>query len=500
MIDENSKNTYSDEYLKSWTELSSMSNFLTSASNKSSSIKISIDEILKYHQNPYDNIDKIQRASKFLTNKYGILRDVVRMAYSLPTLKYSLQWSSYGKTGRNKLHDKKVKDFLKNINVVKLSRDILQQTVLLGTTVTCLRAGKYVQFLDLEDIIIRTQRNGRWIVEYDLKSLDVITDTNLKVSTINSLPDEITVQAYNQYKKTRDDSKRYVEISNCHVISIDNSRHSPYGLPLTMGSWLPLAQKDIIDNVERSVADRLIKQILILSVGDFQEGKPAPKPMIEGYFKEVSNLIQQKEGNFKRKSDNGTGVIALPKFMDLEALKIDTTLFKKDLYDKINDDVYNALGISKSLISGGGGNYASASVNSEKFFSFIFTIIEQIETVIDDYLTDIIPKTIDCEIKFDQTTTLDKQRIIDDKKEIFMQMGIAQPYIEAVFGENSFQALLEQATYEKKELKTESVLYPPQNAYTMSGKDSKNKNDDNIDNENTEKTKNDNGNNTPSLK
>jgi len=479
-----------------------MSDYFSNNST-SSQANVSMSDLLKYYQNPYDNIAKIRKASKYFTNKYGILRDVHRMVRSLPTLKYSLMWASYEDKERNLKQEKKVKIFLEDIDVIKMLRDGLYSTALNGTTVTCLRNKKYVQFLNLDDIVIRKIRNGRWIVEFDMKSLDSISNTKDKINMINSLPDEVTLSKYNTYREKRDDSVRYVELTNCHVINIDAERDNPFGIPLTMGSWISLAQKEIIDNVERSVADRLIKQILILTASSIKDKngieRPVPPEVINAQFKNVSKLIRAKEGKGTSKDDSATGVIAFPDIFKLEALNIDTTLFKKDLYDKINDDIYSSLGVSKSLISGDGGNFSSASINSEKFLSFIFTIIEQFEKVINDYLEIITPKNLECRIKFDRTTSLDKKSEYDMRREFYMQTGVISPLIETIFGENSFKAIYEQAKYER-ELGTESVFFPPQNAYTSSGKDSSiNKPEtESPTNDNTERTKSNDGNNTPS--
>src|SRR5699024_7229824 len=143
-------------------------------------------------------------------------------------------------------------------------RDGLKEVPELGTVVTCLRANKYVQFLDLDEIVINKQRNGKWVVEYDLASLDNLSALEQQ-RKMYSLPDEVTPASYLPYKNKRDDSIRYVELSNCDVIAIDNKRNYPFGLPMSMGAWQPLLQKEIINRVERSVSDRLIKNILILS-------------------------------------------------------------------------------------------------------------------------------------------------------------------------------------------------------------------------------------------
>lgn len=493
-----------ENYTKQWLELSSMSNYFSNGSN-SSSASVTMNDLLRYYQNPYDNITKIRKASKYFVNKHGILRDVHRMVRSLPTLKYSTMWSSYNEAERSTRTDKKVINFLDEIDVVKVVRDGLYSVAVNGTVVTCLRSKKYVQFLDLEDIVVKSMRNGKWVVEIDMQTIDKLP-TKEKVAKINSLPDEITIGKYNAYlKDKRNDENRFVEISNCHVINLDADRSSWQGLPLSFGAWFSILQKEIIDNVERSVASRLIKQILILSASGISDKngnqRPMPPEVIQAQFKNVSKLVQAKESKNHTNEESATGVIAFTDEFNLKALDIDTTLFKNDLYAKIKDDILSALGISDALLTGNSGNFASANVNSEKFMSFIFTIVEQFEKVINDYLKIIVPKKMDCKIRFERSTTLDKRNQLEDKRQIYMQMGIAQPYIEAVFGENSFQTMIEQAQFEKS-LGLSDLFTPPLNAYTSSGKDKQESEgrpeEKEPNNDNTSKSKDNNGNSTPS--
>lgn len=423
------------------------------------------------------------------------------MVRSLPTLRYSLLWSDYSDVERNAKLEKKIKQFLNNINIIKLVRDGLYETALLGTLVTCLRKNKYVQFLDLDDIDISYQRNGRWIVRYDLKSLDNIKDVQAKKATIDSLPDEVTVAKYNAYKKTKDESRRFIELSNCHVINLGNERNTPISYPMTFGSWIPLAQKEIIDNVERSIADRLIKDVVVLSAGwlDKDQTKPVPKEVIAQYFKQISNTLQKKQATGKGANESGTASIAIPHFLKLDTLEIDSTMFKQELYQKIDQDIYAALGVSPALNMGGGGNYSSASANSEKLFSFIITILEQFEYMINDYLQIILPKSVDCQIKFDRSTVLEKEAEISKYKEFFMQTNIINPWVESLFGGGALEALMAQAKYEEETLEKGKYIRPAQNAYTTSGDSQVGAPTENKPlNDNTAKTKNSDGNNTPS--
>lgn len=491
--------------LDSWLEVAAMTDFITQYGSGASLSDIKLADLYRYLQNPYKYIKEIQKASKYLTNKHGIIKDVLRTIKSLPTLNYHLHWSSYDDVKKIKKYEQRVQQFLDEIDVKQVVRDGLFEVCEMGTVVVCLRSGRYVQFLDLDDLLINKQRNGKWVIQYDMKSIDQYRNTQDKLAIIESLPDEVTIQKYNLYRQ-KGENYRYVELSNCDVINIDAHRNFPYGLPYTLGAWASLIQKEIINRVERSMADRLIKQVLILYAGtlDKEGNKPAPKPLIEAYFKEVTNLMLKKEQNgslYKNNETSGTGVITLPHFMQLKTLEIDTQMFKKELYEKLDNEIFANLGVSSSIVYGGGNsNYSSAQMNSEKLYRYIFTIIERFERIINDYIKKLLPNNLTCKLVFDRSTISNKDKMIDKYREFYLQTGIIQPWAESLLGVD-YQYAISQAEYERKVLQTEKVIYPSKNAFTTSGNDNKvgaPEVDDGGENTNKSKTNGSNNNPKPS--
>lgn len=485
----------------SWIELSNVSSLIAQLTGSTSSSGVTIDDVTNYLSNPYENIESIRNASAYLTNKHGVLKDVLRAFHSLPTLKYTLIWETKEDTERNDEDVVSVNEFLKDINVKRFLRDGLYEAGEVGTVVTCLRNGKYVQFLDMDDIVIRLQRDGEWVVEVDLEVVASIRDEVERKAKIDSLPNEVTVARLNRYQNSNDKEKdRYVEIKNCKVVSVDSKRNSPHGLPLTLGAWLPILQKEIIGQVERSVSYRMLSQILTLTADfiDKDKTKPVPKPLLQAYFNEVSKVLENKEDANSGGAQNGSGLIALPHFLKLDAVSMDTTLFKEELYNKLDNDIFMGLGVSPALIYGTSGNYASAQVNNEKFFSYIAMVLEQFEDILNGYIEDILPEGVSCRLVLDKGTALDKEITYEKYKEFYMQTGIAKPWIESIFGENTFDAILDEARHEKQ-LGVDQLLTPPLNAYTSSNKDKQDAQNTGSESvpEGTEKTQDNDSNSTP---
>jgi len=490
-----------DHDYKEWIEVAGLTDYITQYGTGSSLYDLKLSDLYKYLQNPYSNISQIQKSSKYLTNKHGIIKEVLRTFKSLPSLDYIISWSDVDDEKKIKKYERRVNDFLKQIDIRTFVRDGLFEVGEMGTVVSCFRNKKYIQFLDLDDLRINKQRNGRWIVEYDLSSINKHKTVNDKLTVIESLPEEITLEKYNLYKKKGKDYQ-YIELKNADVINIDANRNVPFGLPLTLGAWSSLLQKEIIDRVERSVADRLLKTIVILSAGHLDKNgeKPVPKEVITAYFKEVSKLFQKKNGGSLSNQDDtsGTGTIALPHFFKLDTLKVDTELFKKELYEKIENDIYANLGLSPAVIWGGGssGNYSAATLNGQKFYQYIYTVLEKFEIIINRYINQILPNNVSCQFIFSRTTIFDKDKHVDKYKELYLQTGISKFWLESLTG-LPYENVIGQAEYERKILKTEQFMYPPSNAYTQSGNANGRPPDDNPTNESTIKSKSSNGNSNP---
>ena len=460
-------------------ELAALSDFVFQSDTNSNLLDIKLVDLYQYLKNPERYYWQIRMASRYLVNKHGIIKDILNSMKSLPTLKYHLSWSSFDDVKKIQKYEKKIYDFLDNIVVKKVVRDGLFEVGELGTVVLCVRNNKYIQFLDLNDLHINRQENGRWVVEFDLQKLVEINDKSAWAieqlqNYINALPDEVTMDAYDKYRKGGT-QYRYLVLKNCYVVNIGASRNSPYGLPYHFGAWYHLLQKEIVNRVERSVFDRVIKQILILYAGNIggKDGKPAPKKLIEGYFRELSNLMLKKEQSSSKGANgemSGTGVIALPDFFKVEPLKIDLSLFTKDLYNKIDNDIFANLGVSSALVYGGGdgSNYASAQLNTEKFFRIIFNVIEDFEYIINDIIQKMLPRDLSCKFFFERSTILDKDKMVDRAKEFYMQTGIWTPWAEAMF-DIPYHYVLGMAKYEREVLKIQDYIAPAANAYTQSG-------------------------------
>jgi hypothetical protein len=452
-------------------ELSGIQDFISQYGSGAGLSDVSLRDIYDMLRNPYKSITKIQNTSRYFSNRFGVIKDVNEMFKTLPSLNFHLVWSSYDNPSKIAKYEKKIYELLDNCNIKKVVRDGLYEQAEIGTVVAVNRKNKFIQFLDLDKLRINKQVNGQWLVEVDLSTIvGSVQDIKAQIET---LPEDVTIGKLNLYRNKGDDY-RFVPIKNARVLSIRGTRNKPFGLPLTLSAWGTLLHKTLIEQVEKSIADRKIKSLLVLYVNSIltqsEPYKPPHKDVIANYFKELSNLIKKKDNTSKASYDTvGTGILSLPSFFELKEVELNTDMFEKDLYDKLEKDLYANLGVSSALIYGGGtgSNYGVSQMNSEKFFRYIFTALEDWEYFINEVIKQFLPSDLDCKLFFDRTSIGDREADITAKKDLYMQTGIAIPWMESVLGV-PYHYALGMKEYQDKILKIQDVMYPPQNAFTQS--------------------------------
>lgn len=418
---------------------------------------VSIKDLLNWLKNPPKYRKKLIQLSKYYYNKDGVVTDVYDLFNVLPVLNYSILWDSM-KNGYAK--NKKIVDqFTKDIKLKKLVRDTIFTVIQEGTCVWYNRKNKYIQFLDSDQIEINYMINGKWQVLFDLKSLDGIKLENGLISQINAAPDEVTVVAYNTYKK--DPSKRYIalDINKTQVFKLRGSRNEPQGVPYCIPALASIIHRDLLEKTEKALADRIINQIIVQKIGtmpspDGKLGLPVPKDTVSGYHNNLKNLLQKKYDS--NSTDNAsTAPLTVPSFVTIEELKINMTTFPKEIWERIDRDIFKKLGISTAINSGGGNgqSFGSASVNVEKIFSIIFYIIEDIEEAIDEFMSILIPNSnLNPKIRFTRTTILDKDTAFAQAESLYLKgRGSLKDYVES--SGRDFDHWLAQVKYENEVLK-----------------------------------------------
>jgi len=486
----------------SFYELAAFHDLLSQANGGVRMTDVDLKDLYIWLRNPNKFRKQLIQLSKYYYVKDGIVTDVLDIFKSLPIISPSTFYNNMEHRSYKNIK-KKVDTFINNIKVKKLARDTIFSVMQEGFCVWYNRGNKYIQFLEYDQIDIQTMRNGKWEVLYNLQYLDQFKGEELK-QQINAAPDEVTMAAYNAYKK--DKTKQYVklDINKTQVFKIRGARNEPFGFPYCIPALASIIHRDLLEKSEKSLAERVINQILIQKIGTMpsQDGKsqlPVPKEQADTYHRNLKNLVQKKhEGNA---TDNtSTGVLSIPSIITIEELKVNMNTFPKEVWERIERDIYKKLGYSMSLNMGGGNgqSYGSSTINVEKIYSIIFSVLEDIEDALNEYLDLITGEIVKARIWLGRSTILDRETSFKQAESLYTKgRGSLKHMVEAAG--YSFDHWLQQVIFENEVLRLNERLPVHQTSYTASGNDKGGRPEDkNSKNDNTDFSRGSGGNNTPS--
>lgn len=467
---------------------------------------VDLKKLYHWLRNPQKNRRHLISLSRYYYSKEGIVTDCYDMFNTLAVLNYSIRWENMHMRSFSK-YKKTVDTFMKNIKIKRLIRDTLFSVIQDGTCVWYNRGNKYIQFLSDEEILIdsMSMNTGKWIVKYDLSYFDQFSTVAEKQAMIKAAPEEITMSDYNAYRK--DKNKRYIplDVKKTQVFKLRGDRNTPYGMPYCVPALSSIIHRDLLEKTEKALADRVINQVIVQKIGtmpspDGKVGLPVPKDVVNGYHNNLKKILQKKY-DAKSSENSSIAPLTVPSFVEIEELKINMTTFPKEIWDRVDRNIYQKLGYSSSINMGGGNgqSFGSSSINIEKIYSTLFYIISDVEDAINEYLEYLVPSgNFNPQIWISRETLLDKKTGFEQAKSLYLEgRGSLKYFVEAA-GYN-FDHYLAQVRYENEVLRLDETLPVHQTSYTQSG-DGQAGAPENTDskNENTDKSRGNNSNATPS--
>jgi hypothetical protein len=489
---------------QSFYELASFAEWIQSFSSGAGLVDVSIKDLLTWLKNPPRYRKQLIKLSKYYYNKEGIVTDVYDLFNVLPILSYSILWENMQQKSFNS-KKKTIDTFLNSIKVDRLTRDTIFTVIQEGTCVWYNRKNKYIQFLDNEQIRIEYMVDGKWQVLFDLSYFDSFKLKDGLEQQINAAPDEVTIGIYNAYKK--DSSKRYVplDIKKTQVFKLRGSRNEPFGIPYCIPALSSIIHKDLLEKTEKALADRITNQIIVQKIGNLigQDGKtslPVPKELVQQYHNNLKSLLQKKYDSAS--TDNAsTAPLTVPSFVEIQELEINMTTFPKEIWERIDSDIYKKLGYSQSLNSGGGNgqSFGSSTINVEKIYSIIFYLVKDVEEALNEYMSFLVPSgNFNPKIKFSRATILDKETGFKQAESLYLKgRGSLKHYVESAGYD--FDHWLAQVKYENEVLKLDEILPIHITSYTQSGDNSGGRpSNSNPTNDNTAKSQGNGSNDNPS--
>lgn len=443
---------------------------------------VSKQQIEKWLQKPITYNKELRKLSMYW---YG-LKGAINRTYELYKNMHSLD-SSLKIENPLKLDIKedlmKIYRFDKGVNRKSVIRDILFQAVAHGTAIGYVHgtaSNRYVQLLDLEYYIPKSIVNGAWQVEVDLTKFSHVNKNlteeypydyqfNSKElepkAELYAQPKEVQL-AYKNFQDSRKAQERHylLSLNRTFVVKIMCTQSERLGRPAGTPAFSDLLHKEIIRDAEIALIDRIINMMLVLKMGETGEKgfKPNGDTRV-AIAKEIKKALTNQ-------SLKGLKLIGIPYWADIEALKTDLSLFDKEKYESIDNDIMVSLGVSGIMGGSKENSFAGGQLMSAIFMTNIYSILEQIEENLFNYQYNLLvpDSTVTFKRIFNRAMTLDNKQKIEVLNKLVDRGGSIRYLLDAIGVD--FDEYMVNVEYEKETRKVNDIFEPFQTSFTM-GKD-----------------------------
>ena len=501
---------YNEEYIKKLNEAYGNNNILSEGFTSNMFQNGIVEEytpeqLIKFFSNPQEYNKELETVAEYYYTTNGDIFQQFDLAKILPSLNYKIQ--SMEKTTNYENHCNIINLAMKQSNHKEITRDLITQLVSSGTVCGIWLGTKRNPYLyvfdNLEYVFPAYRKNGKWCVWVDLAWFSTMSEAE-RINELENLSPHVTLKDYEIYRK--DPTKmQFIELPIDRSIVLRThtlKRNQRFGLTWVAQSMYDVLHKKKLKDLEKAVANKIINSVAVLTIGD----KENPNLEINKTLKRT--VYGGVKTALEKNSKEGVTCVAVPEFASLKFEESNSEPLDPKKFDSIDRDISNATGMSRTLTSGVGGNFASGKLNYEIVYKRLSVILEDIENeVFGKLLKVVLPKTFadKYEIIYDKKPPLSQSEQIEIMMRLHSEGFGVKPVIDMLDGVD-FDDYVEQSLYETEVMKLREKIKPYQTAHTMSNKEGKSGStdtsvDDNLnkvrENENTNKSQSGDGNNTP---
>ncbi|PKR82906.1 hypothetical protein [Heyndrickxia camelliae] len=476
--------------------------FITSLFSQDIINEVQAETLKKYFSNP----DAYQKEIEDLAQYYYLSTAEVHMLYelieALPTLNYKID--SFEK---NKSTDKHIATLNKTLHRVKhkrLTRDLLKQNATAGTLVGIWLGDKNnlypFVFDEIKYVFPAYRRNGEWVSVIDMSWFDSMKDDFRKIQLQNLNP----YVTENDYKKFKENSTeyQYKELPQDRTFVLRTGtlkRNQGLGSSWVTPGLYDVLHKKKLKDVERSIANKIINAVAVLTVGVNGNDK----------YDDLTNLklpkaVKQKihsgvKAALEKNNQSGVTVVTIPDFAKIDFPDVKTDGLDGKKFDHINSDIQSAYGLSGSVLNGSGSNFAGAKLNMDTLYKRIGVMLEDVEQEVYQKLINLIlpaSQKDNFKMEYDKETPLTLKEKIDILSKLNDKGWSVKHLVDNMAGVN-WDNYLEQTIFETEELKLQDRIRPYQSTYTLNGNKVGRESIENPENDNTNRSKTSDGNSLP---
>jgi len=440
---------------------------------------IDMETLQRWFSNPDDYMKQINNLLTYYYIIDGNISQLYDLIFSLPELNFKIK--TYKRLGSYENDILAIKIALeRNVKHKILTRELLVQLANNGSVVGTWLGNKkepyFNVFDDLEYIYPYGNYKGKMVGVFDLSYIDTLTNEQKK-ALYNNLTPLVTENMYKKWKNENNaDKKKELQLI---VLPPDRSlvartrvlsHNQRLGLPMGTQAIFDLQHKQKMKDLERSMADKIIRAIAVVKMRDKDDNDVKVKESVQRkVFDKIKKALEKNTSG-----KNGLTCISMPSFADFSypEFKGADDILDSGKYDSVNNDITTGTSISSTLANGTGGNYASANLNLDMIYQKIGTMLEQIEEIYNQLIVIILGQNKGSNYYFEY----DKQKALTKKEKLDIYKGLSdkgfsiRPMIELIGGD--FEAFINESIYEIDDLKLREKIIPQLTSFTASDTDS----------------------------
>lgn len=466
---EKSTNKYLDEL-----NINETMNFVTDLYDSGMITIADAEMVRKWLNSPDSNASKIRDFVKYLYISNESMFQLFDTTFSLPSLNHKIDVDIERDDMVSNIQS--LKHSLKKVRHKTLTRDLLIQLASQGTVCGLWVGTKknptlYV-FDELEYIFPAYRRNGQWVVWFDLSYLTTLNDVQ-RESMLTTLSPSVTKTDYDNYK-TNNGNYRYIELPQKKSIVLRThtlTRNQRFGLPWGTQSFLDILHKEKLKTLEKSIANKVINSIAVLTLGDGSKDSAYHDAKIKNLKGKVVRGVKK---GLKNNEEGKTPVVAIPHWASLAFEKINTDGLDPKKFDSASSDINLGTNGVDGIFSGK-TNFSSGKMTLDILYKKTAVLLEQIEEEVYQKLVNwLLSKKYEDEyhLIYDKTSPLTTKEKVDILQKLNATFGLSLKAVIDCLDGVDYDNYLEDSFYEQEVLKIPERVEPYANAYTSSGDES----------------------------
>lgn len=440
---------------------------------------VTAEQIDTWLSNPEKSWQELQNFMAYLYYSDGSIYQLFTIFRTLPDLNYSIEVldSSVASNDKNLLT---IRQSLKKVRYKELVRDLITQLCLNGTVICTWLGEKKNPYLHIfsknQYVFPKYRLNGEWVAVIDM-SWFVEMDEEERLIWFETLKGIVSESDYTSYQNNSSDPEyQYIElpVETTKVLRINTLfRDQRIGFGMGTQYLKDYIHKNAFKNLETTIANKVIKNIATLTIGDKENPYNGLNPSIrKKIYTGVHKTLKKTIGT------DATPLVVKPEWATLEFAKIDGLEgLNDDKYSAVNNDISKDLGFPIPMLTGTEGNTASMKYSYTFLYKRIGEMLEQIEDVFNKlFFVLLSKKSENFWMNFDKRIPLDSEKVLSALQALHSEGFAIKPIID-ILPDIEFQNYVEQSLYEQEVLKIYDTIKPPATSYTKSGSDSE-KNDE----------------------